>query len=242
MMRRALIYINICTMALNLCLLFLPYFIFGQNIEAYYTKPEDVLALYQMMKDTHEILQVHGITYWIHAGTLLGAVRHKGLIPWDDDCDICIDKNDKEKFFLLKTIFEELGYELQPIYFGYKISPQNGRYTSHGDFKFPWIDVMLWEEYNDFFRYERTVNDLGWLYTLSIQRTDLFPLREYEFGELYLMGPRNPYPYLDFVYKNWAKIGVISNHSTNFRREIVLTDQDKIPAVPMGPLKDGMTN
>jgi phosphorylcholine metabolism protein LicD len=39
------------------------------------------------MKDVHEVLVISNIEYWVIAGTLLGAVRHKGLIPWDDDLD-----------------------------------------------------------------------------------------------------------------------------------------------------------
>ncbi|MBZ5986779.1 LicD family protein [Leuconostoc gelidum] len=52
----------------------------------------------EMLKNIVDIFDQHGIRYFLIAGSLLGAVRHKGFIPWDDDLDIGVPRPDYEKF------------------------------------------------------------------------------------------------------------------------------------------------
>jgi lipopolysaccharide cholinephosphotransferase len=52
----------------------------------------------EMLRFIDDICVKNGLVYWIDSGTLLGAVRHGGFIPWDDDTDICMPVPDYNKF------------------------------------------------------------------------------------------------------------------------------------------------
>ena len=62
------------------------------------------------------ICSKHNITYFADWGTYLGAIRHKGFVPWDDDLDICMHRNELNKF--LAVAKEELpeGYSVMSFH------------------------------------------------------------------------------------------------------------------------------
>ena len=64
------------------------------------------LRMLDMLKVIDRICRKHKIPYWLSSGTALGAVRHGGFIPWDDDLDLEIYRKDYKR--LLKVLFEEL--------------------------------------------------------------------------------------------------------------------------------------
>ena len=51
-----------------------------------------------MLRDFDAMCEKHGIQYFAVGGTTIGCVRHKGFIPWDDDIDIGMVREDFEKF------------------------------------------------------------------------------------------------------------------------------------------------
>ena len=65
------------------------------------TIKEKQLEMLRMLKNIDRVCQENNIEYSLCAGSMLGAIRHKGFIPWDDDTDIMLDWNNYNK--LLKV-------------------------------------------------------------------------------------------------------------------------------------------
>ncbi len=83
-----------------------------------------------MLKEVKRICEKHGIPYFLMGGTLLGAVRHGGFIPWDDDLDVGMCRDDYFRFL------EVADQELQSQYF-----IQDWKKEKH--YGFPYAKMMV---------------------------------------------------------------------------------------------------
>lgn len=92
------------------------------------------LTMFEMLKEVHRVCIENEITYWLDSGTLLGAVRHKGFIPWDDDIDICMPREDYEKFLKLAPDKMCKGLYLES-------------HEKNFGVKFPWCRVLYLERF-----------------------------------------------------------------------------------------------
>ena len=68
---------------------------------AHATVREHQMALLDMLHEIDRICSSNGIAYQLFAGTALGAVRHQGFIPWDDDLDVIMLRKDYDRFLEL---------------------------------------------------------------------------------------------------------------------------------------------
>lgn len=96
-----------------------------------------------ILENLQEICRENNLTMWLEGGTLLGAIRHKGFIPWDDDIDVNMWSEDLEKLAVIlenndKFCYRnKFNYYLNCIVPG--IEPRNGE---------GWVDIFPMEKIN----------------------------------------------------------------------------------------------
>lgn len=167
-----------------------------------------LMKIRQMLKTLDTMFTESGITYWMDGGTLLGAVRHQDIIPWDDDGDLSVLKKDDSKLKKLEVKLNRNGYGMVSVWLGYKIFPLDGALIRKDfKYKFPFIDIFLVEENKNVYHYSDIRVKNSWKKYYH-EKKDLLPLKRYQFNDFTLVGPNNPVPYLDRAYgSDWRTKG-----------------------------------
>lgn len=156
----------------------------------------------EFFKKVIDFLEKYEIEYWATCGTLLGTMRDKGMIPWDDDNDICIQRSEIEKITLKMDILKDLGIGWSSVFFGYKFYDLNGKPSDGNDYNYPFVDVFVMSNLNKHYFYESSKAIKIWPNEYYI-KDELFPLKKlkYEYYEIFC--PNNPTAFLDRAYKEW---------------------------------------
>lgn len=161
--------------------------------------------LYDVMKRFDQVCSDHSIPYFIIGGTLLGSVRHKDFIPWDNDIDVGVMNTDlprlnaldlskyglKSDNFILEgkakiRIAEHPTVDLD--IFGYT---RTGEYNSNNSSKGEKIDFSFMPSRSD------------WP-TEYFYENELFPIQvKYQFGDMVLPGPFECIPYFERAWGDW---------------------------------------
>ena len=179
------------------------------------TKSLIIKKLYQILYDIHILLTNFGIKYFVNGDTLLGCIRNKGILPWDKDIDIGILNKDLKNFLSLKNQFKNCGYDMEKVYFGYKLW--------YDDLH---LDIYIYRKVGDIIElaYKKGRDKKPYY---ELYQDELLPLKLYKFGSFEVYGPKNPEEYFERIYGNdW-------NEYANFDDEkIKLTKDMRCSAKP----------
>lgn len=100
-------------------------------------------GIYEALATADWILGHLGIRYVIMSGTLLGAMRHGGLIPWDDDADLGVCLDDATAVRSARSLLLVRGHDLVEFDHGLKIFPLNGSIHEPGlHYLYPFVDIF----------------------------------------------------------------------------------------------------
>lgn len=198
------------------------------------------------LKLTHDLFVKNNIWYVIAFGTLLGAVRHHGLIPWDDDVDLLVLRSDLDKIKKLAPVFEKYNYKLEETWKLIRI------YVTDKIF----IDLFIVDVIDD--KIVRCTNNskeclqaakgeswqgsyrsgprfAWWHKWFSFPKSYIYPVQKYKFTDdvntvdLELYGPNQGRALLKFWYgENYlteCKTNFLENHETYVQPKTIQCDQ-----------------
>ena len=204
--------------------------------EDFYLSKKFYKELYSLMTDVNDILVQNNIHYWGVSGTTLGALRHKGIITWDDDIVISVWHKDCLRILtpiivnqfkkIGCTVVKETGLNLIKVFYS------DAEYTKN-NYKLPFIDIFsasLDKKQPCKVVYTHKWAREGWPKD-HLYLEELYPLRYAKFGKTHILIPNKSEDYLDrFFGKSWSKEGRI------YQSHLLRIELDD-PIIVKGPFK-----
>jgi hypothetical protein len=152
-------------------------------------------ALFSALGNFTSIAERFSLEYYVCGGTLLGAVWHGTLIPWDDDAYICVPRETINRLHndsVVKSNLEKLGCWMDYADFIYRFRCNPSTYI----FEMEILQQSGFIRTRTVVRYSQLRNQEKWSWEF-FYASELYPLKNYSFGHLQVAGPTDPIPYLD---------------------------------------------
>lgn len=169
--------------------------------------PKDVqIQRYIKFYVIKELMKKHGIEFFAYGGTMLGCIRHRGFIPWDDDIDLMMMNDQGAK------ITDEFRMEL--LYAGFRIikSKEGYKILDYIDENF-FIDLFT-ADFTDNTKTKINYSSQHFLDNFpgrEIRVADIYPLMDYPFGFFALPGIKDPTDYFQRCkYGDYLKCALIT--------------------------------
>ncbi len=162
-----------------------------------------------LLKQTITVLDRLNINYFLISGVLLGYVRHKDLIPWDDDMDLLVDSSIYEKLLLigdsLNFISKGIDYKLLKVSFKDKVIPIRSKRWESDKYHWPFIDLFPY-----------TINENKILFFDKEWDLDkFFPIKKADFLGINCNIPNTPEYFLERNYGDYMTAKDYKNNHKN---------------------------
>lgn len=182
------------------------------------TDQQIVDDIYDLFEIIHKIFDANHIKYSLAAGSQLGATRNGGVIPWDDDGDAAVLKEDETKILSLRNEFSKHGCQLtrDPFWGIIIVSFQRDSIIKDTyPFKtYPFIDLFLLRQEGDKLKYAGVISDAKYSATEFYSLDQWNSVEDIDFGHLKLKGLPRAHA-VEFLERSYGKRCLTTGVSTH---------------------------
>ncbi len=162
------------------------------------------MECFGLLKEFKRVCDKYKLEYWLDFGSLLGAVRHGGFVPWDDDLDVSMPKSSFEKF---RTIAQDVVSD--NIVFVDWVPGRMARFKLKENSLGAFLDIYCYEEGEG--ELHTTLPFVNLHSRNPVAREILLPTKNVKFEGLTVSAPNNIDYYLRIRYGNYIQLPKKSN-------------------------------